>query len=165
MTRDPVALNLAQPIVNALQLDTVAVARRAAEVMLMVAGTGIVVRLATLDAKALPGLWMSELFHVVLAYMVFRWLRIWAVQGPALLAGTLGPTHLVARILFGATAAVDVYDIVMFIVTGLAGMVPVSVFRTALDLVEMLVTLIGLYACICDRPPPRRRREARTVTA
>lgn len=158
MTRDPVALWMAQPLVDRLELDPRRLTQRMADVYLIAAITVSIVNLATTTVSVA----FLEALHVAGAFGVRGICRRAAAQGPVYLAvQPFGMVHLVMRLAMFHTLMFAVMDVTIAIHVGLAGLVPVSMFRWMLSGAEATMGLVALYASICRTPPPRPRRQSR----
>lgn len=159
MTRDPVAMRIAQPLIDTFGVDPRLAAERLSDLYLMAAITVAVVNVATVTM--IPML-IPETIHVVTAFGT-RWIcRQAAKQGPAYLAvQPFGMIHLVLRITMYHTLMISIMSAGIAIYLGIAGMVPISMFRWMLSGTEALMGLASLYAAICRRPPPRRTTRTR----
>lgn len=167
LSTDPVVRHVAQPLVDRTGIDPRSTARRSAEIFMMAVLTVSALNLATVDARLVPGLYMSEAWHVVFGGVLAWTMTRWADIGQAVLAGPHGWVHAFGRLMGFVKGCYALYQVVMFHVSGLASLVPTSAARQWLTLAEAIAMLCSLYFGICRRPPPRRRRETidRQVTA
>lgn len=167
LSTDPVVHHVAQPFVDRTGIAPRSAARRSAEIFLMAVLTVSALNLATIDARLVPGLYMGEAWSVVFGGFLAWQLMRWADLGQAVLAGPHGWLHAFARMVGFAKGGYALYQVIMFHVSGLASLVPMSAARQWLMLAESIAMLCALYFGICRNPPPRRRRETidRRVTA
>jgi hypothetical protein len=155
MTRDPIATKVAQPLVDRWEVDPRRGAERFADLFLMAVVTGVAVNVATVTMR--PVL-LPEAFHLIGGFGVRHICRTAARQGPVYLAvQPYGMIHLVLRIAMFQTLLFALMNVCGAVYVGIAGLVPVSMFRWLLSGTEAVMGLTSLYLSICRRPPPRRR--------
>lgn len=165
MTNDPLHRFVFQPAIDRTGIKPGPAAMQALNLFLLVAVTLSGVRVATLDAATHPNLWFLQTIHVVGAVIFYAWLRFVIANGAIARMGALGALHLGVRIMMVCCAAIDVREIHVLLTDELP-IVPISVMRSALQLVEDLGMVGALYLSMCDRPPPRRTKQSRhLVTA
>lgn len=155
MTRDPIAIRIMQPAVDRLGIEPRNHAERFADLFMLAVLTGAAVNVATITLRPVV---LPEILHVAGAIAVRYICRSAAAQGPVYLeVQPYGMVHLVLRITMFQTLLYAVMNVSMAIHSGMAGLVPISMFRWMLSGTEAVIGLLALYLSICRRPPPRRR--------
>lgn len=155
MTRDPVALWMAQPIVDRFEIEPRRATERVADVYLIAAITVACVNVATVTMSPVA---IIEILHVIGAFGVRGMCRSAAAQGPVyLVVQPFGMLHLVMRLAMFHMLMFAVMNVAIAIHVGLAGLVPLSMFRWMMSGAEAVMGLMALYVSMCRRPPPRPR--------
>ena len=157
ITRDPFARWVMQPLVDATGIDPVAASRFSAEMLAFATVTSVVTNVCTLDARLLPGLYVAETMHLLLGLALVWGLHRVAPMGPAVLALPNAWLHAFLRVVEWIKVAWHTRSLVLFLTSGVAHMLHVSIFRVTLTLSENLLTLAALYFGMCRKPPPSER--------
>lgn len=155
MTRDPIATKVAQPLVDRLEIDPRRAAERFADLFVLTALSSAAVNVMTVTMRPIL---IAEICHAAGAIAVRYICRSAAAQGPVYLAvQPFGVIHLVLRIAMFQTLTFAIMNVYLAVDAGIAGMIPISMFRWLLSGTEAVLGLLSLYIGICRRPPPRRR--------
>lgn len=159
ITKDPFAIWVMQPLIDATGIDPVAASKRSAQMLAFAIVTSVIMNVSTLDVRALPGLYVAETIHLIVGLSLVWIINRTAGMGPAVLAMPNAWVHAFIRVVDWIKLGWYSRVLILFLTSPIASMVHVSIFRVVLTIAECGLTLSALYFGMSRKPPPRRPNE------